>query len=107
MKGLRVLVVNDEVMQVMVLQHMLTNSLNISASSIETAGDGEEAVNMSKKMMFDIILMDLNMPNMNGILASKLIKEHLGLTAPSIVALSSYVDKTIEQECKENGIDFC
>lgn len=58
------------------------------------AVDGIDAVNKVEKYDFDLILMDINMPNMNGIDASKIIKEkHPNII---IIAVSAY----------DNGKDF-
>ncbi len=50
--------------------------------------NGQEAVNTVQTESFDLILMDINMPVMNGMDATKIIKEELGITTP-IVALTA------------------
>ena len=64
---------------------VLTN-LNID---FKKATNGLEAVQMIHEHAFDIVLLDIDMPIMNGIMAARLISEHNNRT-PWIIALSSY-----------------
>jgi len=77
-KKLRILIVNDEDMQLMILKHLLTNVIGIPENLIESASNGLSAYEQAiqKDSGFDIIIMDLNMPVMNGMVASKMIKTH-------------------------------
>jgi len=52
------------------------------------AGDGEEAVEIALRTKPDVIIMDITMPSMNGIEATKLIKAKLPITA--ILILTAY-----------------
>ena len=67
------LLVNDELMTCLVLQAMLKNVQNIS--KIELAANGKEALKRASSAPFDVILMDLNMPIMDGFESCKLIKK--------------------------------
>ncbi|MBK7965837.1 MAG: response regulator transcription factor [Bacteroidetes bacterium] len=64
--------------------------------TIFEAGSGKEALQLIEKESLDIILMDINMPEMDGLECSKLILEkHPDL---KIIGISSFEDKwTIEQ----------
>ena len=82
---IRVLVADDSDLHLMTSSVVLTN-LNID---FKKATNGLEAVQMIHEHAFDIVLLDIDMPIMNGIMAARLISEHNNRT-PWIIALSSY-----------------
>jgi signal transduction histidine kinase/DNA-binding response OmpR family regulator len=55
----------------------------------DLANDGRQALDAVEKTEYDLILMDIQMPNMNGIDAARLIREKQGKERPSIVALTA------------------
>ncbi len=72
-------------------------------AKIEWAIDGQEAIEKVTKSMYDIILMDIQMPNMNGIEATQKIRK-LGIHTPIIAQTANILadDKDI---CLEAGCD--
>lgn len=62
-KGKRILVVEDS----QVIQNMTMATLEFYHYNVDTAIDGKEALEKLKKSDYDLVLMDLAMPNMNGI----------------------------------------
>ena len=72
------------------------------------ACDGFEAIDLVKQSQkagkkFDLILMDVQMPKLDGISATRIIRHQLGYTYP-IVALTAFADKSNEDECIEVGM---
>jgi len=67
------LVVDDQVVVSEGLRVLLNASPNIEV--IDVANNGRDAVNMTRQLTPDIVLMDLKMPEMNGIQATKAITE--------------------------------
>jgi osomolarity two-component system, sensor histidine kinase SLN1 len=59
---------------------------------------------MSSKQRFDLVFMDVQMPNLDGIQSTKLIRE-MGFTSP-IVALTAFAEKSNEDECMASGMDY-
>jgi osomolarity two-component system, sensor histidine kinase SLN1 len=53
---------------------------------------------------FDLVFMDVQMPNLDGIQSTKLIRE-MGFSAP-IVALTAFAEKSNEDECMASGMDY-
>jgi osomolarity two-component system, sensor histidine kinase SLN1 len=53
---------------------------------------------------FDLVFMDVQMPNLDGIQSTKLIRE-MGFTSP-IVALTAFAEKSNEDECMASGMDY-
>ena len=85
--------VNDEIVSLMILQQILERSISVNPDNISTAENGKIAFEKSKTTNFDLILMDLNMPVMNGFEATILIRE---TQKPYIVALSaSIIDQNL------------
>ena len=67
------------------------------------AVDGEEAVNTAFNEKPDIILMDMQLPKMSGIDATKQIREHPDFTEIPILALTAYAMKGDEVKYIEAG----
>ena len=65
------------------------------------AADGRKAVTLAKELKPDIILMDIRMPIMDGLDASRIIKEDDELKNIPIIALTAYVMKGVEEEIKK------
>ena len=99
MKKIKVLVVdNDEMVRV-----ALTSYLNTSQKIeiIGTASNGLEAVNESIRLRPDIVIMDLQMPVMNGLEATRKIKEMNA--SVEIIMLSNFSDLNTVQEAIQSG----
>ena len=70
-----------------------------------SANNGEEAVELLRKNgAFDIVLMDIRMPVMDGIEATRLIRNQLNLTMPIIAVSGEVLEGTIK-ECSEAGMN--
>lgn len=86
---LRILVAEDNRINRRVLEMMLER---LGYKEIVFVTDGIEAVTAAKDGTFDVILMDIQMPNMNGLDATRAIRKHYQNTeAPQIVALTAGV----------------
>ena len=72
--------------------------------SYESARDGHEAIELATKTAFDLILMDIQMPKMDGISAMKQIRGHAFGTCP-ILAVTAYADETERISFLEQGFD--
>ncbi len=72
------------------------------------ANDGQEAVDLYKQRPFDIVLMDLQMPNLSGFEATAVIRNYEKMRnsrRTPILALSANVLKGIRDECAKSGMD--
>lgn len=104
-KKLRVLVADDNATNIEVASRMLKLE---DVHDVTIAKDGQEALdlvkaNMDNQMRFDVIFMDVQMPNLDGLQSTKLIRQ-MGYTAP-IVALTAFSDDSNIKECMESGMD--
>lgn len=65
--------------------------------------NGEDAVNMANNEKFDLILMDMQMPIMNGFEATEKIREMPGYKSTPIIALTAFAMKGDREKCLEAG----
>jgi PAS domain S-box-containing protein len=98
--GVRVLVVEDNEINRLVAR-MVLNGLK---AEVVECNDGEEAIEFLQNNYVDVILMDLQMPVMNGIEATKIIRTELKLKTP-IIALSAVAQKKDIDMCMSVGMD--
>jgi signal transduction histidine kinase/DNA-binding response OmpR family regulator len=71
----------------------------------DLAKDGHRALDATEKTQYDLILMDIQMPNMNGIDAARLIREKQGEECPSIFALTAEALEGDKQRFLDLGFD--
>ena len=72
---------------------------------VEVAENGKEAIDKIEKCHFDLILMDMQMPIMNGYEATRALREK-GNKTP-IIAITANAMKGDEEKCIEAGCDHC
>lgn len=100
LKNLRFLVVDDHPIN----RKVVTTILKHWQASFEVATNGLEAVEKSREADFDIILMDIQMPVMDGYTASSKIRELKG-DKTFILALTASILKEDEQHCLDSGMN--
>lgn len=98
--GLEVLVVDDNIMNQSLMQHLLED-WKISCT---LASDGSQAIEWLRKQHFDLILMDIQMPVMDGYAAAQYIRENLQLSTP-IIAMTAYALEGEKEKCLHAGMD--
>jgi CheY-like chemotaxis protein len=97
-----ILLVEDDPLNQDVAQIML-NHLGFQP---DLAANGLEALQALKKRRYDIILMDLKMPVMNGLDATKAIREKLPpVDQPHIIAITAYAMTYDREKCIRAGMD--
>jgi two-component system sensor histidine kinase/response regulator len=101
-RRLRVLVAEDNATN----QRIVRTHLEAWSHLVVCAGDGEEAVSLFHDQAFDLIFMDLQMPKMDGIAATKAIRKmEKGDAHVPIVALTANVLKGAREQCLAAGMD--
>jgi two-component system, cell cycle response regulator DivK len=79
--------------------------LNVFGYTTLTAANGLQAVEMAKFHKPDLILMDVQMPVMDGLTATRLIKADSNLKDIPIIATTAYAMRDDENKTKEAGCD--
>ena len=98
--GLHILLVEDIELNVMVARALLEKLGQV----VSVAMTGGEAIDMARQQHFDLILLDIQLPDMTGFdVANTLLQEDLVMGTP-MVALTANVIKT-RQEYLDNGMD--
>jgi CheY-like chemotaxis protein len=69
------------------------------------APDGQRALKAIENAEYDLILMDIQMPDMNGIDAARIIREKLGEKCPPIFAMTAEALEGDEQRFLDLGFD--
>ncbi len=99
---LRVLVVDDNAVNQQVLVGMLTHL----GQDVTTASDGLEALRCIEKSAYDLVLMDVQMPNMDGLSATRAIRlQPAPLNRMAIVGMTANVMVGDRQNCIDAGMD--
>ena len=70
----KLLIVDDEFVEIEALEYVIKNS-DLPISSIESAHNGRQAINLVQTFLPDFVLMDIKMPGISGIQAAAVIKE--------------------------------
>jgi AmiR/NasT family two-component response regulator len=98
MERTRIIIADDESLIRMDLREMLTN---LGYLVVGEVADGRSAVNQARELRPDIIIMDIKMPDMDGIEAAKTLTEER--IAP-VVLLSAYSQRDLVQRAREAGV---
>jgi two-component system response regulator AtoC len=87
------------------MRHMLSSLLNKSGYRVDTAFDGADALEMVDQTLYDFILCDLKMPNMNGMEFFETARDKLWAT--TVIMMSAYgsIDTAVEA-MKKGAYDF-
>ncbi|GAA4270081.1 response regulator [Hyunsoonleella aestuarii] len=101
---LKILLIEDDMIEVMKLNRAIS-SLQLNHKIVE-ANNGEEALEIlkNKEALPDIILLDLNMPKINGIEFLKILKEDNNLKYLPTIILTTSNNKRDLLECFKIGI---
>ena len=100
LRDLRVLLVEDNSVSLIVAQAFLDGL----GMQVTTAVDGLQAVERALSATFDVILMDLQLPGIDGLEAAQRIRSQLGAAAPPIIALSAADIKSDLGACLAAGM---
>ena len=97
----RVLLVEDNEMN----RDMLSRRLTKRGYDVEIAVDGAEAVSMATASPPDLILMDMNLPIMDGWTATRTLKDEAATAAVPVIALTAHAMAGDQERALEAGCD--
>ncbi|KTC87746.1 MULTISPECIES: two-component system sensor histidine kinase LetS [Legionella] len=90
------------------VNRMLLNSLLNEHTSIEAVDNGEEAVKACQSKRFNVILLDLQMPKLNGLDAARMIRQESMLNKQTpIVVISANSTDLNKERLQKSGVDLC
>jgi CheY-like chemotaxis protein len=100
----RLLIVDDSVEN----RELMRLLLRTYSLQIDEAGNGQEAVDLSAGICYDLVFMDIQMPVMDGYTATRMIRrieERSGRNRTKIIALTAHAYESDIQKCLEAGCD--
>ena len=101
-KKYNLLIVDDEEPLRVLLESELSESEEFS---VDVAADGGEAINKIQAKVYDVVLLDIRMPRVNGIEVLKFVQEYSPTT--QVIILTNYADiKTAIETIKMGAYDF-
>jgi two-component system, OmpR family, response regulator len=95
--GIKVLLIDDET----VFVNSLTNVLNRRGMSVQGVSDGFKALELLSKETFDVLVLDMRMPGMDGVAVLKAIRERDALTP--VIVLTGHVNMKQSTEALKQG----
>jgi signal transduction histidine kinase/DNA-binding response OmpR family regulator len=101
LRGAKILLAEDNELN----QEVALGLLEDAKMSIEVAANGEEAVRMASTKKYDLVLMDMQMPVMDGVTATKAIRAKAELSNLPIIAMTANVMAADREKCIEAGMN--
>ncbi len=98
MERTRVIIADDESVIRADLREMLTN---LGYLVVGEVGDGQSAVNVARELKPDVVIMDIKMPDLDGIEAAKVLTQEK--VAP-VLLLTAYSQRDLVDRAKEAGV---
>lgn len=102
-RELHILLADDNPVNQKVLTHMLRRL----GHRVDVVGNGLEAVHQAGQEAYDVVFMDMMMPGVDGLEATRRIRrQEDGKRRTPIVAVTANVERTDERACAEAGMDI-
>lgn len=95
-----ILVVDDNAMNQSLMKHLLTQW----GAGFDVVSNGEEAINKLKSETYNVVLMDIQMPKMDGYTATYHIRNDLKLEVP-IIAMTAHAMAGEREKCMSHGMN--
>jgi CheY-like chemotaxis protein len=99
--GARVLLAEDN----LVNQEVAAQLLQAAGVHVEVAGDGAQALEMVRSRPYDLVLMDVQMPHLDGLEATRRIRQEPALAQLPIVAMTANAFPEDRQACLDAGMN--
>ncbi|MDB5146138.1 MAG: response regulator [Mucilaginibacter sp.] len=98
--ALNILVVDDNAMNQSLMKHLLTHW----GVGFDVVSNGEEAINRLKSETYNLVLMDIQMPKMDGYTATYHIRNDLKLDVP-VIAMTAHAMAGEREKCLSHGMN--
>jgi CheY-like chemotaxis protein len=96
-----ILVAEDNIIN----QKMIRNVLKLLGYTADIVANGLEVIEAVKRQRYELIFMDIQMPEMDGYEATSIIIDHLKTNRPIIIAMTANAMKSDKEKCMEIGMD--
>ena len=96
-----ILVIEDNELNMKLVRSLL----KMSSYVMVEAGDAETGIKLARENKPDLILMDIQLPGMDGLSATKILKADLSLKDTTIIALTSHAMEGDDKKVREAGCD--
>jgi two-component system, sensor histidine kinase and response regulator len=100
-RGTRVLLAEDNPVN----QEVAAELLQAVGLVVDIAGDGEQAVRMARRAPYALILMDMQMPRLDGLQATRVLREDAAFSATPIIAMTANAFTEDRQICLDAGMN--
>lgn len=100
-KAQRILLAEDNVIN----QKVASGILKRAGYAVDVVDDGVAAVDAAERTRYDIVLIDLQMPNMGGVEATNIIRKIDGFQHTPIIAMTAHAMRGTREECLRGGMD--
>ncbi|MFZ3018593.1 MAG: CHASE domain-containing protein [Gallionella sp.] len=100
-KGARILVAEDNVLS----QTIIGGLLESAGAVVQRARNGKEALELLRQKAFDCVLMDVQMPEMDGMAATRAIRANPALADLPVIAVTAHASKENRRRCLDAGMN--
>lgn len=100
-RGTRVLIVEDDVFG----REIIAEYVGAAGLAVELAGDGVEALEKAALGRYELVLMDIQMPRMDGLDATRHLRELAGYADTPIIAVTAHAYAIAEEMSRQAGMN--
>jgi CheY-like chemotaxis protein len=101
MTGHKILIIEDNLLNL----ELATDLLEVNGFVVNSAATAEEGLRMARELLPDLVLMDIGLPGMDGLCATKDLKANPATRHLAVVALTSHAMKGDEEIALNAGCD--
>ena len=89
----RILVVDDD----QSIRQLVCTIMQREKFTVDSAADGQEAIDLLKEHSYSVILLDLMMPRVSGFEVIEFIRNHPQIAKPIVLVITAYADQTFKE----------
>ena len=98
---MHILLAEDNTSSQKVMQHMLKRL----GHTVDVAANGIEVLHALERQPYDLVLMDVRMPEMDGLEATRIIRQLWPDNGPKVIAVTAYALEGDKEKCLESGMN--